>query len=121
MTEAVVYNRLAHDGFKMRFFNDIICIYEYRDDGLTKAGNKLFLDNPKGYGLWLREKADYMNFTVFRRVKLWYSFYCDFASDKHSINHRRLAEMIHAPKFVMDAFALYYRLKHGVEKNDASC
>ena len=51
MTEAVVYNRMAHDGYKMRFYNDIIWIYEYKEDGLTKAGNKLFINNPYGYGL----------------------------------------------------------------------
>ena len=46
MTEAVIYNRMANDGYKMRFYNDIVWIYEYRSDGLTKAGNSLFLNNP---------------------------------------------------------------------------
>ena len=54
MTEAVVWNRMAHDGYLVRYYNDIIWIFEYLDDGLTKAGNKLFLDNPKGYSLWLK-------------------------------------------------------------------
>ena len=43
MTEAVIYNRMANDGYKMRFYNDIVWIYEYRSDGLTKAGNSLFV------------------------------------------------------------------------------
>lgn len=59
ITEAVAWNRMAHDGYKMRFYNDIIWIYEYREDGLTKAGNRLFLNNPCGYGLWLREKLNF--------------------------------------------------------------
>ena len=31
MTEAVVYNRMAHDGYKSRFYDDVICIYEYQE------------------------------------------------------------------------------------------
>ena len=31
------------------------------DDGLTKAGIKLFLDNPRGYTLWLKEKNVFQN------------------------------------------------------------
>ena len=77
MTEAVIYNRMANDGYKMRFYNDIICIYEYRNDGLTKAGNSLFLNNPRGYGLWLKEKALYMNSSLIKRIKVYYTFSCD--------------------------------------------
>ncbi len=82
ITEAVVWNRIAADGYKMRFYNDIICVYEYRDDGLTKAGNKLFLDNPHGYGLWLKEKNEFLGGSKF---KMQYSFVCelkDLYSDK---------------------------------------
>lgn len=79
MTEAVIYNRMANDGYKMRFFNDIIWIYEYRDDGLTKAGNSLFVNNPRGYGLWLKEKALFMKFSLIERIKVYYAFSCDLA------------------------------------------
>ena len=82
MTEAVVYNRMAHDGYKMRFFNDIIWIFEYRDDGLTKAGNTLFLNNPRGYGLWLREKAEFENRSSVYKLRMFYTFSCDL-KDKY--------------------------------------
>lgn len=77
MTEAVVYNRMANDGYKMRFYNDIIWIYEYRNDGLTRAGNSLFINNPRGYGLWLKEKAVFMNDSLVERIKMYYTFSCD--------------------------------------------
>lgn len=77
MTEAVVYNRMANDGYKMRFYNDIIWIYEYRNDGLTKTGNSLFVNNPRGYGLWLKEKAFFMNDSLVERIKMYYTFSCD--------------------------------------------
>lgn len=77
MTEAVTWNRMAHDGYLMRFYNDIICIYEYREDGLTKAGNKLFLNNPKGYCLWIKEKSLYEKVKFFKRIILYYTLICE--------------------------------------------
>ena len=87
MTEAVVWNRMAHDGYKMRFFNDIIWIYEYQEDGLTKAGNQLFINNPHGYGLWLKEKADFTGTTWMDKLKLYYTFTCELLNyhDKRTI------------------------------------
>lgn len=77
MTEAVVWNRMADDGYKMRFYNDIIWIYEYKDDGLTKAGNSIFVKNPRGYGLWMSEKAKFTGASSIQRLKLYYSFVCE--------------------------------------------
>lgn len=47
----VPYLRMAKDGKKMRYFNEIIYIAEYMDDGLTKMGDKKSLENFKGYTL----------------------------------------------------------------------
>lgn len=94
MTEAVVYNRMAHDGYKMRFYNDIIWIYEYREDGLTQKGNSLFVNNPMGYGLWLREKAEYMRDSFAKKIRMYYTFTCDM-TDKYDV--KKIAECIHIP------------------------
>ena len=85
MTEAVVWNRMAHDGYLVRYYNDIIWIFEYLDDGLTKAGNKLFLDNPRGYTLWLKEKNVFQNKSKKEMLKFYYSMYCEL-SQLYSIN-----------------------------------
>ncbi len=77
MTEGVAWNRMAQDGYKLRFFNDIIWIYEFKADGLTKAGYDLFLNNPQGTGLFFREKADFLHYSIPTRVGMWYGFLCD--------------------------------------------
>lgn len=77
LTEAVVYNRMANDGYKMRFYNDIIWIYEYQTDGLTHSGRELYLNNPKGYGLWVREMMKYYKMNFIQRFKMCYSFSFD--------------------------------------------
>ena len=107
MTEAVIYNRMANDGYKMRFYNDIVWIYEYRSDGLTKAGNSLFLNNPRGYGLWLKEKALFMNFSLIKRIKMYYTFSCDLIG-KYST--KVIAECIGAPVVMIRALISIHTL-----------
>lgn len=101
MTEAVAWNRMAHDGYKMRFFNDIIWVYEYKNDGLTKAGSSVFLNNPKGYGLWLREKAAFEKDSFAKQMKMYYTFTCDLAG---KYNVETIASCIGASKFLIAGF-----------------
>ena len=61
LTPCITWNRMAHDGYKIRIFDDIIWICEYRDDGLTMQGSMRFIKNPAGEGLCLREKAEFLN------------------------------------------------------------
>lgn len=101
MTEAVIYNRMAHDGYKMRFYNDIIWIYEYKEDGLTKAGSSIFLNNPKGYGLWLREKAAFQGASMKEKLQMYYTFTCDLST---RLSGREIAACIGAPYPVIAFF-----------------
>ena len=77
MTEAVTWNRMARDGYSFRFYNDVIWIYEYQLDGLTNSGMALYQRNPRGYGLWVREKADIQNQRGWSRFMTYYSFCCE--------------------------------------------
>lgn len=108
MTEAVVWNRMANDGYIMRYFNDIIWIFEYLEDGLTKAGNKLFLNNPQGYILWMKEKAIFQNKTRKDLFILYYSFYCEL-SDLYPIED--IAKWIDIPKIYMYIFSVIKQVK----------
>lgn len=98
VTEAVVYNRIAHDGYKMRYYNDIVWVYEYKEDGLTKSGFKLFLENPQGYGLWLREKSRFLKEGLCKRLRLYYSFTCDL---KQKYGNQFIARCIETNVFVI--------------------
>lgn len=113
MTEAVVWNRMAADGYRMRFFNDIIWIYEYKEDGLTKAGSRLFLQNPRGYGLWLREKAAFEHDGFVQRLRMIYTFTCDL-SPLHDV--RTIAESIGAPIPLVSAMKAAHDLKNRLRK-----
>ena len=107
MTEAVVWNRMAHDGYLVRYYNDIIWIFEYLDDGLTKAGNKLFLDNPKGYSLWLKEKTKFQTDSKKELFKLYYILYCEF----HKIyTIEEISEYIQISKFKVRVLSLLRKM-----------
>ena len=94
MTEAVTWNRMAWDGYKVRYYNDIIWIYEYKPDGLTKAGYQLFLNNPWGTALFFREKCVYFNYGWKAKLGMWYGFLCD-AMDR--LSDKEIAEAIDMP------------------------
>ena len=107
MTEAVVWNRMAADGYRMRFYNDIIWIYEYQEDGLTKSGSRLFLNNPRGYGLFLREKYKFDKQSALQIWRMWYTFTCDLSS-RHTA--AEIAEFIGAPKLLIVLIQCFRRV-----------
>lgn len=59
ITEDVVWNKIAYQGYKVRWFNKGIMICEYLEDGLTAKGNKLFIQNPKGWAYYIRNQRKY--------------------------------------------------------------
>lgn len=98
ITPAVTWNRMAHDGYLVRIYDDIIWIYKYQPDGLTASGNKRFIDRPQGHGLWLKEKAIFMHYSPVKMLKMYYTFYCDHA---HNLSMKKIADYIGAPMFVI--------------------
>lgn len=91
MTEAITWNRMANDGYKMRFYNDIIYIYKFLPNGLTLSGSKIFINNPKGYALWLREKMEFCNYSFFRKLKMYYSY---FLTQENELTTKEIADNI---------------------------
>lgn len=47
VTEIVLYFQISGDK-PIKFKSDIFYLFEYRDDGYTKQGKRLFMNNPKG-------------------------------------------------------------------------
>ena len=47
--EGAVWNRFSQEGFKVRWFNEIIYVCDYLEDGLTKNQESLYLNNFCGY------------------------------------------------------------------------
>lgn len=114
LTPAVSWNRMAHDGYKVRVFDEIIWIYEYCEDGLTMQGNMRFIKNPQGAGLWQREKSEFIGDSFKKKMKMWYTFYCDhsFCDEKYRLTKKQCAEYIGSPLWFIYVSAAV----HGVSR-----
>lgn len=107
LTEAVTWDQMAHDGYKMRFYNDIIRIYEYKDDGLTRAGYQIFLENPQGTGLFFRQKAQFLQYSLWEKLKLWYGYATD-AMDR--CTDAQIAQYIAMPRVLVPPIRWLHKL-----------
>ncbi len=113
MTEAVTWNRMAYDGYRIRYYNDIIWIYEYKDDGLTKSGYDLFIKNPQGTGIFFREKAVYFHYSLKTKLGMWYGFTCD-AMDR--CTDAQIAEYIDMPLWLVKPMKWLHALVQFIRK-----
>ena len=59
LTEATALNRMAADGLKMRYFNAVVKIIEYRADGLSASSVTQFMNSPQGYGLYIHQQIEH--------------------------------------------------------------
>ncbi len=53
ITESIVWHSIAYDGYRIRWFNEIIYICDYLEDGLTKNIWNRIMSNPIGYSYYL--------------------------------------------------------------------
>lgn len=59
LTEGVVWNRIANDGYYFRQFNEVIYLCEYLAEGLTKNIDMHYVNNFEGYTLFIKELLTY--------------------------------------------------------------
>lgn len=118
MTEAVAWNRMAHDGYKARFYHEVICDFAFQDGGLTKEGHRIFIRNPRGYGLWLKEKDRYLEKGIIETLRLWYIYYNEmsFCEEEYRLTKGQIAEYIGAPLSMIYVISLIQRLSAKVRK-----
>jgi glycosyltransferase involved in cell wall biosynthesis len=108
MTPCVAFDRMAAAGYITRYFQDIIWVCNYLDDGLTLHADTIYVRNPRGYGLTLHERMVFANFPFPRRFKSFYSFYCEL-QDKYS--YQEIASFIHADVKLMYLISIIYKAK----------
>ena len=58
LPEALVWDAIAADGYKLRWYKDVIYLCDYQPDGLTKGSWNLLKKNPMGYARLFDHNAD---------------------------------------------------------------
>lgn len=102
MTECVVWDRIAYDGLKLRFFNEIVYLCEYLPDGLSAHENQLFKENPKGYGLYLHQSD---RFGKVQGIEKWNQYFRYYNQFRHELKFSEIAGNLH-----MDPLVFYFRI-----------
>lgn len=108
ITEAVAWNRMAHDGYWVRCFNDVCYLWEHQEEGYTSTIADTLAANPNGYGLWQKELMEFSSFTPIQRFRTYYWFYCDL-NTKFSL--KEIAGFIGAPDWQMVLVSWIYKMK----------
>lgn len=75
ISECVVWNKIAYDGFKIRWFPNKIYICDYIEDGLTKNIDKIIANSPKGYLTLIHQEIKFKNVSI----KEKYGYYAKYA------------------------------------------
>lgn len=111
LTEAVVWNRMAADGLKLRYFNEIVYICDYLPDGLSANLGEKIRRSPRGYGLYLRQLTD---LGQINGIKKWESYFEFYIITKKSQSIFKTASMLNRGKisffFRIYGMKLFYKL-----------
>lgn len=106
LTESIVWNRMAEDGYKIRWFNHIIYITEYRDDGLTKHYVQLLAKNPQGYALDVKERIRQFHYSKPRVDSEYFNYHITV---KNTIGFADQAKYLGISKLrLANAISCYY-------------
>lgn len=70
VSEAIVWDKIAYDGYLLRWFNENVYIYEYQNDGITNNLRKNYSKNPKGYLDYIHAEMIYQNISGLKKY-IW--------------------------------------------------
>jgi glycosyltransferase involved in cell wall biosynthesis len=108
VTEAAVWDRMAMDGYLLRYFNEVIYLCEYLEDGLTNQGLDLYYRNPQGYGYYLRQARKAGKFPA--NVQTYYDVEC-YLHWRSRMNAATVADLIGTEPGILLWKVITYQLR----------
>lgn len=108
MEEAYIWNRIAEDGYVLRWDNDLIYYCEYLEDGLTRAGKKKYASSPRGYALYVNQLLNHTD-NKLQKMRL-YSLY---SKNVYNYQHiEKTARALHTNSLTVWLAIILRRLVH---------
>lgn len=74
MSEIVLWNEVARQGYKLRWYNEIIYICNYLEDGLTVNRDSIYLNNPIAHKMMVNELLQ-IDFPIKSKINTIYNYY----------------------------------------------
>ena len=111
LSECIVWDRIAHDGYKLRFFNAPIYICDYLPDGLSANCDTHFARSPKGYELLISQSIE---FGKIQGLRKWEAIRGYYNAYKRKLSVREIAKRMHVNAFTLPIriflMRVFYRL-----------
>ena len=73
--EGALWFELANQGYKLRYFNEIIYITEYLEDGLSANPTRMWEENPQGFAYVLNQQVKYYKKNILRQMSNYNVYY----------------------------------------------
>lgn len=108
ITEATVWNLMAKDGYKIRWFNKTIYICDYLEDGLTNNLKNIFSENPKGTAYYIKQQIELLNYNFKGRLSN-YNLYYNFV--KKNMGIKQAAENLEITQTILFLAIFLYKCK----------
>ena len=113
LSECIVWDRIAKDGYKLRFFNKIVYICDYLQDGLSTNCSIHFQNSPKGYALLITQSIEYGKAKGLKKWEMRRDYYNQFVgrikTSQIAKNLKMSRFMLHTKFFIMRLFYIIYR------------
>jgi glycosyltransferase involved in cell wall biosynthesis len=108
LTEATVWDRMAYDGYKIRWFNKTIYLCDYLEDGLTKNIKSIFARNPIGTAIYMKQQIKFYECGLIGKFS-YYNLYYEFVKDELQIS--QIARYLEIQKLTLLAAISMVRCK----------
>jgi glycosyltransferase involved in cell wall biosynthesis len=109
----VPFIRMAKDNYKLLFFNEVIYVAEYMQDGLTKMGDKKAIENFNGYTLRTKELLD-TDIGIKRKVELIGKY--SYLAKQRKLSYYKISQKIECNIFIVFILSIiakiYFKLKN---------
>lgn len=108
LSESAVWNKIAADGYKIRWFNKIIYRCDYLEDGLTKnSGVAMNLKNFQGFTYCVKLDIKLYPFLI----KYFKIGYYKFVARQAGKNNKEICTLLNINKIQLALGAIVYRIK----------
>lgn len=106
LSESAVWDRIAKDGYKIRWFNTIIYRCEYLEDGLTNNTNsKVYVENFNGFTYCTKLNISTQSF-FYKYLRIGY--YISIAKLK-KMHHRKICEVLGIKRIQILVGVIFYK------------
>ena len=97
MSEIVLWNEVARQGYKLRWYNEIIYICNYLEDGLTVNRDSIYLSNTIAHKMMVNELLQ-IDFPIKSKINIIYNYYKLWRDKKSFVE---ISKDININKFIL--------------------